>query len=99
MAVAIVAFQLASFAAFVSILAVVAALSWKRPQVRLLLVFPAAWAVWGTALYLGVYGGHLSSDAVLILSASHRFLAAVMILAGLFALCLILSDDYDGDDS
>ena len=94
-----VIFQWFSLGAFVAILAAVIGLSWKRPQARLLLVFPAAWAVMGALLYVGTFTHMLDGETVLIWSAAHRFLAAVMILAGLFALCLILSDDYDGDDS
>lgn len=99
MATAIGAFQWLSLGAFAAILAVVAALAWKRPQVRLLLVFPAAWAVFGVLLYAGVFAGVLPGDTVLIWSAAHRFLAAVMILGGLLALCLILQDGDDGYDS
>lgn len=99
MATAIGAFQWVSLGAFAAILAVVAALAWRRPETRLLLVFPAAWAVFGVLLYVGVFAGVLRGDAVLIWSAAHRFLAAVMILGGLLALCLILQDGDDGYDS
>lgn len=96
---AAVVFQWLSLGAFAAILAVVAALAWRRPETRLLLVFPAAWAVFGVLLYAGVFAGVLPGDTVLIWSAAHRFLAAVMILAGLLALCLILQDGDDGYDS
>lgn len=44
---AAVVFQWLSLGAFAAILIVAGGLLWRRPEVRLLLVFPAAWAVSG----------------------------------------------------
>lgn len=96
---AAVVFQWLSLGAFAAILIVAGGLLWRRPEARLLLVFPAAWAVLGVLLYVGVFAGVLRGDTVLIWSAAHRFLAAVMILGLLLALCLILQDGDDGYDS
>lgn len=101
---AAVVFQWLSLGAFAAILIVAGGLLWRRPEVRLLLVFPAAWGGSGALLYIGLFTGVLPGETVFIWSAAHRFVAAIMILAGLLALCLILSDDPpdegldDGDD-
>lgn len=94
-------FQAANGIGALVILALIVYMFRRWPTIRLLLIFPALWTIYGTAFYTLAFLDRLSTAGILIWSASYRSLSMAMILANLLGVCMILLDpspDLDIDD-
>ena len=94
-------FQIGNLVGALVILTAIVLIARRWPDTRLLLGFPALWAVFGVAFYLLVFSDRMTAPALQLWSAVYRFVTMVMILASVVALWAIMTeppDDIGNDD-